>query len=174
MSSSSSSTEHSTETIRKTGGKDKNYAKSLIKRYAEIVEYYLENKVEKGFDKVFKQTRVTSGGVKWEIHPTKWNKMMETDNDSKNVLFQYISDKRASYWDEKKSGMSHFGLVSTSIKTQMKKQQIHYTNQYAWPEGNDSRPSSGKSICKYIFSLHENIKNPEQSPGIFKPQPLPT
>lgn len=102
MSSSSSSTEHSTETIRKTGGKDKNYAKSLIKRYAEIVEYYLENKVEKGFDKVFKQTRVTSGGVKWEIHPTKWNKMMETDNDSKNVLFQYVSDKRASYWDEKK------------------------------------------------------------------------
>jgi len=66
MSSSSSSTEHSTETIRKTGGKDKNYAKSLIRRYGEIVEYYLENKSEKGFDTVFKQTRVRSGGVTWD------------------------------------------------------------------------------------------------------------
>ena len=53
--------------------------------------------------------------------------MMATDDDSKNVLFQYVSDKRAFYWDQKKSGMSHFKLVSTSIKTQMKKQRIHYT-----------------------------------------------
>ena len=178
MSSSSSSTEHSTETIRKTGGKDKNYAKSLIKRYAEIVEYYLENKVEKGFDTVFKQTRVTSGGVKWEIHPTKWNKMMETDNDSKNVLFQYVSDKRASYWDEKKSGMSHFGLVSTSIKTQMKKQQIHYsyqaeemlTDYYKCLRKSDARHSQEEGIDDHAkvsipFYVYEEVAKDLLSSG---------
>ena len=56
----------------------------------------------------------------------------------------------------------------------MFEKQIHYTNEYEWPGGNDLDHPLERVYVKIYFHFIKTSKAPEQSPGIFKPQPLPT
>ena len=52
---------------------------------------------------------------------------MERKKWQLNAAFEYIMEKRQTFWDKKESGLSFCRLFRSSLKKQLEKQKLQYS-----------------------------------------------
>ena len=107
----------------KSFGLSAKYAKDLESAWKKFTVWYSNNA------NTFKggNTLLVHRTGEWHIHTGNWNKIMERKEWQLNAAFEYMMEKRQTFWDKKESGLSFCRLFRSSLKKQLEKQKLQYS-----------------------------------------------